>query len=154
MSNIETILDQLTNMHSLRYTEDSSELAPMVLTLKDEVITNVFLIPDLMSPEIKPRAKSILSDMVNQTESDGYIVCSEAWMALYDDERADQTPSQRSDRDEVVITLLVTPKHEVCRIQKIIRDTDGAVTELENCKLDGAGFASVFNIYAPPKVVH
>lgn len=147
MSQLQTIVDNVLKTHEQRYSEDCSQLVPMVMSIKGDQISGVYLIKELMDSEFRNLTKSILAEIVLKTQCDAYIVCSEAWMATYPDANIQRPPSERDDRVEVVITAGFSPKETFCRIQEIVRDSSGNQASLKVCDFKGNAFQSRFNIY-------
>lgn len=153
MTNLEVLLGRLAIAHRERYANDSSEMAPMIMTFKDNVILNIYVVPNLMSPEIKPLTHSIIEQMVHDDGAEGYVLHSEAWMST------DTTcmPSDSPDRVEVIIMNGFTARSTAFMMLEIVRGENENVVELRDHENNRAvDMWSRFDIYSrqPTSTVH
>ena len=145
--NLSPLIDTVVKLHRVRYAEDSSQLKPMVMLIKNNEIISVNLVPELLDNGMKPLVKSFLADLVVEQGAQGYILCSEVWLAAYD-QYSTQEPSERPDRVGALLTMGFS-RDGCCdfRLQKIIRDAFGDVIDLHDMPKKGSVVGSRFNIY-------
>lgn len=145
MSELSKVVDKIIAIHRVRYMTDSSEMAPMVITYRGGEPLGVYIIPDMMNPDLKHLSTNLIASIVDKDHADGYVLSSEAWMADFNG--TNRTPSEREDRIEVVITAGYNPNESEHRIHEIVRDySDGRVIDLVNKEMGGM-MQSRFNIY-------
>ncbi len=144
MTDLTTITDLMIEKHKERYTRDSSDLAPMLITFRNDVPSGIYISPHFTDPDMKDLTIPMFAEIVNKDHADSYIFTTECWIAPMDEDGL--MPSQNPERTEMVIIAAYSKQASLHRMMKIIRRDDNSVKALEESTSIGT-YSSRFDIY-------
>lgn len=144
MTDLTTITDLMIEKHKERYAKDSSDLAPMLITFRDDVPTGIYLSPNFTNPDMKELTIPMFAEIVKKDHADSYVFTTECWVAPMDEDGV--APSQNPERIEMVIVAAYSKQASLHRMMKIVRRDDNTVKALEESTSIGS-YSSRFDIY-------